>query len=242
MFRRLRAKRPGAASLAMLLFYEGCRYIVWGASKLLWRFRHHHVERLPAHGPVLIVSNHQSYLDPTCLTQAATQRHVDFLARAGLFKNRHFRWLIEALNAVPLAEGRPDTAAIKTVIARLEMGHAVLLFPEGQRTPDGAVHDFKRGFALLAKKASCPVVPAAIEGAYDTWPRARSRPRLFGCRVEVMYAQPIPHDQLLADGPDAALQRLREEIDAMRLQLRQGMRRRTHARFPAPSAGDAPPT
>jgi 1-acyl-sn-glycerol-3-phosphate acyltransferase len=238
MFARLRAKRPGTASVAQLLFYEAGRAFVWVIWKTFWRFRQVHPERLPAEGPVLIVANHQSYLDPVSLTLGATQRHVDFLARAGLFKNPFFRWLITALNAVPLAEGRPDAAALKTVIERLRLGHAVLIFPEGARTPDGAVHEFKRGFAVLAKRAECPVMPAAIEGAFDTWPKERKGPRLFGCRVAVMYGEPISPEELLADGADAALVRLRGEIDAMRLELREGLRARTRGRFPRGGAGD----
>lgn len=232
MFTRLRAKRPGATSVLPLLFYEVNRYIVWAWWKLFWRHRHVHPERLPAHGPVLIVANHQSFLDPVSLTVAVTQRHVDFLARAGLFKNPFFRWLITSLNAVPLAEGRADAAAIKTVIARLKLGHAVLLFPEGARTNDGAVHEFKRGFAILAKRADCPVLPAAIEGAYDTWPRGKKLPRLFGCRIAIKYGEPISHEDLLADGADAALVRLRDEIDRMRLELRADLRSKTNGRFP----------
>jgi 1-acyl-sn-glycerol-3-phosphate acyltransferase len=102
------------------------------------------------------------------------------------------------------------------------------------------VDEFKRGAAVLVKRSQCPVVPVAIEGCFDTWPRTRRHPRLLGRRVAVMYGRAIPHDELMAEGPDAALVRLRREVDEMRRQLRGEMRRATGGAYPPPNAGDEP--
>ena len=237
MFARLRAKHPGT-SLGNLLVYEGMQHLLTLIIRMLYRPVVQELGHMPKTGPVLLAANHQSFLDPPVIGFAITVRHLDYVARAGLFASPVFGGLIRALNAIPISEEGPDTAAIREILRRLEAGRAVLIFPEGSRTPDGAIRDFKRGVAVLVGRSSCPVMPVAIEGVFDTWPRSSRWPRLLGCRVAVCYGKPIPHDDLLRDGPDAALDRLRREIDAMRLDLRAELRRRTSGRFPPPGPGD----
>src|SRR5688572_21726975 len=166
MFSRLRAKHPGSA-LTRILFYEFGRVIVLVSIILFYRYRWFGRKQVPATGPVLIIANHQSHMDPPLIGAAIFQRQLDYVARVGLYKSRIFSWIISALNATPIHEDRGDTRAIKDVLARLEAGRAVVIFPEGSRTPDGQVKEFKRGIALIVKRAECPVVPVAIEGAFD---------------------------------------------------------------------------
>ena len=122
------------------------------------------------------------------------------------------------------------------MLRRLEGGRAVLIFPEGSRTTDGRVAPFKRGVAVLVKRSRCPVVPVALEGAYEAWPRSRRLPRWLGHRVAVMYGRPIPHDELMHGGADAALLRLHDEVEAMRLALRERLDRTS----PRPKPGNEP--
>ncbi|MBS0196649.1 MAG: 1-acyl-sn-glycerol-3-phosphate acyltransferase [Planctomycetes bacterium] len=239
MFARLRSKQPGA-SLPRLLFYEFACVVFRAVSRMCFKARVHFPERVPATGPLLLAANHQSFLDPPLIGIRLRQRHLTFIARSGLFKSPAFAAVISWLNALPIREDASDAGAIKETIARLQGGSAVLIFPEGSRCDDGAIGPFKRGVALLMKKARCPVVPVAIEGAFDAWPNSRKRPRFTGCRVEVMYGAPISHEELMKDGPDAALARLALEIDSMRMQLRRGLREATAGKFPAAGAGDAP--
>jgi 1-acyl-sn-glycerol-3-phosphate acyltransferase len=70
------------------------------------------------------------------------------------------------------------------VIARLKAGKAVTIFPEGSRTHDGTLGEFKPGFALIAKRAAVPIVPVAIVGAFECWPRTRRLPRPGRIRLE----------------------------------------------------------
>ncbi len=227
MLSRLRAKHPGSP-LTRILFYEFGRVIVLLVVLLVYRFRWFGNRNVPASGPVLIVANHQSHLDPPLIGAPIFQRHLDYLARSGLYESRTLSWIMTALNATPIKEDRGDTRAIKDVLARLEAGRAVVIFPEGTRSEDGGVAEFKRGVALLVKRAECPVVPVAIEGAFDTWPRTRRFPRLWGRRIAIAYGRPIPHDELMGLGPDDALERLRREIDRMRLDLRTRLRLTPH--------------
>lgn len=239
LFRRYRERHPGSTLRKMLIF-EFCRLLSINFIRIFYRLRFSGLENVPRRGPLLIIANHQSFIDPPLVGGEMWFRHTDFIARAGLFKFKPFGWLISALNSIPVTGEGNDTAAIKEALRRLEMGRCVILFPEGSRTADGAMRPFKRGIALLVKRARCPVIPAAIEGVHEAWPRARSRPFLFGKRVALKYGKPIPSDELMADGPDAALRLLEVQIDAMRLELRAQLRARSEGNYPPPGPGDLP--
>lgn len=229
------ADRP---SLAQRCIYWTFWSLCLGCLTVFYRARRYHCDRMPRHGAVLIAANHQSHLDPPLVGVCNPWRPTHYLARAGLFKSRVFGWLIGALNAVPIREESGDLGAIREILSRLERGVPVLVFPEGSRSPDGAQHEFKRGIALLLKRAGCPVVPVAVEGCFDAYPRHRLLPRLWGCRVAAMVGHPISPEELLKDGADAGLRRLEREVEAMRMELRSRLRASTNGRYPARGPGD----
>jgi 1-acyl-sn-glycerol-3-phosphate acyltransferase len=235
----LRSKQP-SSSLAALCFYEFVAGVIRLLTRLFYRAEAIDPHHVPQSGPVLLAANHQSFLDPPLIGIRVRHRHLNFIARAGLFKFKPFGAIIGALNALPINDEGGDLGAIKETLTRLQQGRAILIFPEGSRCNDGAVDAFKRGVALLVKKAKCPVVPVAIEGAFDAWPNSRALPRLFGCRVYVKFGPPIAYDDLMAHGAEAALETLRVRIDAMRRELRHRMRTETGGSFPARSKGDEP--
>ncbi len=222
MFAWLRRKHPGS-SLASLLFYEACRVVTLVLLMLFFRLRWRGAANLPRSGGVLVVANHQSYLDPPLVGCVMGSRQFDFLARAGLFEVRWLRPIITALHSVPVRESGGDPASIKEILRRLAMGRVVLVFPEGTRTRDGSIGEFKRGVALILRKSECPVLPVGIAGAYEAWPRG-GRPRLLRGPVVVEVGTPIPHAELLADGADEALKRLHAEVSALR-ERAEGLRR-----------------
>lgn len=204
--------------------------------RAIYRAKAYHAERMPMTGSLLIAANHQSYLDPP-LIGIFVKRKLNYLARSGLFRSRVFGWIITACNALPISEEGGDLGAIRETIRRLEEGRAILIFPEGSRSSDGAMRPLKRGIALLMKKAGCPVMPVAVEGCFDAWPRDK-RPRLMGPRIAVMYGEPIPREELKKLGADAALERIEREIEAMRLVLREKLRAESDGRYPRPGPGD----
>jgi 1-acyl-sn-glycerol-3-phosphate acyltransferase len=123
------------------------------------------------------------------------------------------------LNAIPLAQGAGDVKAIRECIKVLGQGHALLVYPEGARTYDGKMHTFKTGVMLIIRKAKPTVVPVSIIGAYDIWPRTQKLPKLHG-RLGAVFADPIPAEDLLKLGPDAALAHLKTVIADNRLKYR----------------------
>lgn len=232
----LRDRQPDAG-LGRILWFEFCRWFIRVVYRIVYRPIVSGADQVPSTGPVLLAANHQSYIDPpfVCLY---ISRHTSFVARAGLFKSRFFGFLIGSLNALPIKEDGGDSAAIKEVLRRLAKGHAVIIFPEGSRSSDGAMGEFKRGVSLLVKKAKCPVVPIALEGCFDAFPRGQ-RPRLVGQRIGLRYGKPIDPDELMKDGAEAGLRRLAMEVDKLRMELRAEMRERTGGKLPPPGPGDA---
>lgn len=139
---------------------------------------------VPSRGGVLIVSNHQSYLDPVLLG-SKLRRPLSFLAKSELFEIPYFGWLIRNLNAFPVRQGEGDVGAVRETIRRLREGHALILFPEGTRSPDGTLQPIQSGVGLIIRRAGVPVVPAVIDGSFAAWPRDR---KLFRSHpVRVMY-------------------------------------------------------
>lgn len=212
-------KHP-TASVPAIAFYETLRAMLVLIFLLWVRIRHLHPGRVPREGPVLLVANHQSYLDPPAIGCGAGYRHFDYIARVGLFKNPALAWLIRTLHAIPIRQGEPDTAAMREAISRVSSGGAVLIFPEGSRTPDGTLQPFNRGVSLLIKKTKCPVVPVAIDGAHDAWPRG-GKPRLFPRKpMTINFGEPIAYDELMADGADAAITTLHDRVAELLEEIR----------------------
>lgn len=218
------AKRRG--SFAQRCFY----WFAWSAvtflCTLLYRLRRHGLDNIPREGGVLLVCNHQSHLDPPIIGLCVRNRQFRPLARQSLFRVPLLGGVIRALNAIPLRDNEGDVQAIRAALEQLRAGEVVSVFPEGTRTPDGEIGEFRRGATLLLKRARCPVVPLAIEGAFDVWPRHRSLPSLWGGPIRVLIGKPIAPEELLRDGPDAAVARLREEIVALHDRIRKGSCRR----------------
>ncbi len=229
---------PGQ-SLRSVLFYSCIRNAAALAYAVLYRARVFGASNVPATGACLIAANHQSHLDPPLIASSILHRAIHFVAKADLFKFAPFAWLIRNLNSIPVKQdGSADLAAIRDILARLSIGAPVLIFPEGGRTMDGKLAPFQRGVSLLMKKAGCPVVPCAVEGCRDAYPRGGAFPKFWGRRVAVAFGKPIPHDELLKDGAEAGLLRLATEIEMLRLELRAKLRASTAGRFPPPGPGD----
>jgi 1-acyl-sn-glycerol-3-phosphate acyltransferase len=154
----------------------------YAISQVWFRYRFCGKANVPLDGPVLLVSNHQSNLDPV-LVGIACPRQLKYLARQGLFFWPFSLW-IRSLGAVPIDREKGALAGIRTTLQLLKQGEAVLVFPEGSRTPDGKLHELLSGFCLLARRSGATIVPCGIEGAFDALPRGSGFPRLAAIRLE----------------------------------------------------------
>jgi 1-acyl-sn-glycerol-3-phosphate acyltransferase len=139
-------------------------------AKIFFRFRILHRERMIQSGPVILVSNHQSYFDPP-LAGNVSDRAIYFLARRNLLKVPVLGWVLPKLNVIPVDQEGVDRSALKGVIKVLKHGECALVFPEGERTIDGRLHPALPGLGLIIARTLAPVVPIRIFGAHETLPR-----------------------------------------------------------------------
>jgi len=155
--------------------------------------RHWGRENIPAEGPVLVVSNHQSHFDPP-FVGTGCMRRMNYLARDTLFGFAPLRWLISSLDAIPIDREGIGLSGIKESLRRLKRGEMVLIFPEGTRTRDGEIAAFRPGFTSLAVRSKATILPVAIEGAFAAWPRRHKLPRLG--TIHIRYGPPISPEEL----------------------------------------------
>ncbi|MFO7153072.1 MAG: lysophospholipid acyltransferase family protein [Bacillota bacterium] len=142
---------------------------------------------VPKKGPLIIVANHQSILDPPVL-MAYIPRRINFLAAAYLFRIPGLNILLLMAGAIPVKRGKGDFGSMKAALRILSRGGVVALFPEGGVSPDGKLRPFKPGWVYLALKSGAPVLPVAVIGTRDVLPvgtylprRGRIQLRVGGC-------------------------------------------------------------
>ena len=181
--------------------------------------------RLPANGPFILSPNHQSYLDAFLLVACLPYRHfrrMFFVGASEYFATPFMRRVARAIHVVPVD---PDTNLVRAMQAGafgLRNDKVLILFPEGERSIDGGVKTFKKGAAILSHNLGVPIVPVAIDGVFDVWPR--NRPFRWkallpgsGSRVLLAIGEPLAS---AAAGDAAATERLRAAVERMWLELR----------------------
>jgi 1-acyl-sn-glycerol-3-phosphate acyltransferase len=139
-------------------------------------------EHIPADGPVILASNHRSFLDPFVIATMAP-RPMYYVAKKELFEKRWQAWILNALGAFPVDRGASDAEMIETATSILARGDIVLIFPEGTRTRPGTLGKPKRGVGRLALETGAPVVPVAVHGTEDVRRGWRIRPRKIRIRA-----------------------------------------------------------
>lgn len=221
MLKQFRQRQPGRP-IRRILWWHFCHMlcVIWFA--FCYRFRFFGQHNIPRTGPVLLISNHQSMLDPIIVGLGSSHRQFYAMARATLWKTKWLGWVMDSLNAIPVDQDKPDASTIKRCIEVLRQDHALLIFPEGARTLTGKTEAFEAGTMLIIKRAKPVIVPVALDGAYEVWPRTRKSPKLFG-RIACIYGKPIDADTLIAMPPKQALEHLQATVEALRLELAESM-------------------
>lgn len=169
-------------------YYWFCYNLIKLGGRLFFRLRVVHRERMINHGPVILASNHESYLDPP-LVGSVADRAIFFLARKNLLDGWFFGWLLPKLNVIPVDQEGGDRSALKALIRILKAGEGTLVFPEGERTLDGHLRPALPGLGFVIAKTLAPVVPMRIFGARAAWPRG-GKPVLFR-PITVVVGEPI---------------------------------------------------
>ncbi len=134
------------------------------------------LERVPAAGPLLVCSNHHSYLDPL-LVGAFFPRDLHAMAKAELYRNPLLRALLVQCHCIPVRRGTGDRQALRGALAVLGRGGAVLLFPEGTRGHGQGLLPGTGGVGFLARRSGAAVLPCAVWGTERSLPRGGRMPR-----------------------------------------------------------------
>src|SRR5262249_18348265 len=148
-------------TLTKRVWYDFFRVVCRLLGVVVFQIRVFGREHVPSRGGVLVVSNHQSHLDPI-LVGLACDRRLNYVARDTLFGFSPFRWLINSFDAIPIDREGIGLGGLKESLKRLKDGEMLLIFPEGTRTRDGEVGRLKPGFLALARRAKAPLLPVGL--------------------------------------------------------------------------------
>ncbi len=221
------AGRPMTALAALLRGFN--RLIM----RSLFSLRVQGLEHLPRDRKVIFAPNHASYLDPMALAAALDRDRLRNTYWAGLpvLVFRLLRRLsgdraLRALQVLPIDPARAPTTALNLGLAALATDHDLVWFPEGQRSPDGKLQDFRPGVGHLARHAGVPLLPVHISGSFEAWPVGRLLPRpgrltvRFGAPLEpesaeVPAAGAAETDSADGETAEALVSRLRERVAAL---------------------------
>ena len=205
------------------MLYLLTRNVLGPLARLVYRPVIEGQENIPRTGPVLLASNHLSFIDSFVIPLVAPRRVV-FLAKSEYFTGRGIRglwmrWIFTALGAIPVQrEGTHGAAqeALDSALEILKEGLAFAIYPEGTRSRDGRLYRGRTGVAWLALTAGCPVVPVALSGTQDIQPVGSRFPRIR--RMTVRFGKPLDFSHLRGAKPGLAR---REATDAVMSAIRE---------------------
>jgi len=170
-------------------------------------------ENVPKHGPVILASNHRSFLDSIFLP-LVLRRRVTFVAKAEYFDDPKTAWFFRGVGQIPIRRegGTASERALASAGEVLAGGGVFGIYPEGTRTRDGFLHRGHTGVARLAMRTNTPIIPVGLIGTDEVQPVDKRMPRLFR-RVTVRFGEPLDssryHDY---DVEHRALRELTDEV------------------------------
>lgn len=177
-----------------------------------FRFRTEGREHIPD-SPCIIAPNHQSFIDGLLVAAGlknTLMQRTCFYAKAKHLQSRWLRFFADRNNVVVMDIHADVRQSIQKVATLLQSGKNVIIFPEGTRTLDGALGEFKKTFAILSKELNVPVVPVAIRGAFEALPSGSILPKPFR-PISVRFHPPIfPDDHTYDSLKDQVRQRVHE--------------------------------
>jgi 1-acyl-sn-glycerol-3-phosphate acyltransferase len=195
------------------------RFLSWILVNIMYRIKVRGLELIPETGPVLIVCNHVSFMDPLVIG-GSVRRPVRFVMDHNIFRIPVLSFIFRTARAIPIAPAHEDKDAMQKAFdqidAELAGGEVVCIFPEGKLTKHGELNEFKKGVEKILERRPVPVVPMALRGLYGSFfsrkggktPMSRP-PRRFWSRVEVVVTAPVP-------GGDASATRLQQIVAGLR--------------------------
>ncbi|MGD0213213.1 MAG: AMP-binding protein [Terriglobales bacterium] len=189
-----------------------------------FRLKMRGLENLPEKGPFLICPNHQSYVDPMVMVGALPWRlfrDTFAVGTSDIFGKGFLRRLARWLRVAVLDPDANLMPAMRAGAYGLSQGHILVLYPEGERTDDGTPRLFRKGAAILSIHTQAPIVPVAIEGFYEAWPRHKKFPKIAD--LQVVFGKPIQPPPV-SEASEAAYERLTAELKSRVVAMWQELR------------------
>ncbi|MDB5352895.1 MAG: plsC 2 [Planctomycetota bacterium] len=219
------ASRPAAPagrdrSAGKMLWYRLVQHVVAQVVSVFGGIRATGRENIPETGGAILVSNHLSHLDVFVLG-ILLHRPLNYVARSTLFLPG-LGLFIRSVGGFPIQRDGKGSEGFKETLRRVRNGGIVTFFPEGTRSSDGGISDLKPGIVALASRAGVPIIPAAIAGTYESWPKSRSLPRPHPIRVH--YGRPIYPEELAGLSPEATTAVIRERMLESQRRAQAGLR------------------
>ena len=177
------------------LSYRFARFTFGMFFRIWFRWKVLHRERVPAKGGVILASNHVSYLDPVYVV-SALERMVVGLARESAFNVPLGGRILRSWRVIPVDQSGTGRG-LKTFLSRLRSGDAVIMYPEGTRSPTGQIRAPQPGIGLIIIKSTAPVVPINLFGAYEAYARHHWLPRPY--QVQIKFGEPLDFADLRAE-------------------------------------------
>lgn len=185
------------------------------------------LENLPPHGPYIISSNHQGYLDPVIMASVLPEtifRQLYAVGTSDIFGSAFMRRVARFIRVLVVDPDANLIPAMRAGAFGLRHGRILILYPEGERSIDGTPKVFKKGAAILSIHLQAPIVPVAIEGFYEAWPRGKSFLQKFS-RLKIAFGKPIappPESQASEAAYEKLTAQLRARVVEMWEELRGG--------------------
>jgi 1-acyl-sn-glycerol-3-phosphate acyltransferase len=158
-------------------FYPLVRMIVHAVNRLFFRSTIEGAELVPTEGPLILAPVHRSFIDFWVASEAVPGRHLHYMTKDTLWKNRFLASLIPKLGGFPVNREAADREALRLAQSVLEAGGALVLFPEGTRRTGPVVEDLHEGVAFLSARTGAPIVPLGIGGSASVMPKGSLIPR-----------------------------------------------------------------
>lgn len=178
------------------------------------------LDELPREGPLIIAANHASNLDVPVIGAwliPRLGRRIHWLGKKELFDWPIIGWVAANAGVHPVDRGTADVEAFRLAQRILDEGHVLFVFPEGTRSPDGALQKARDGIALLALRTGASVVPVGIAGSDGVWPKGKRLPHPGGS-VTVRVGRAFrPADELPSGIDRSAAKRLTTTIIMRRI-------------------------
>ena len=182
------------------------RFGQWAMRRLAGDIQVRGLERIPETGPVLLASNHISWVDPVvlaCWLTPATGRPMSWMGKAEAMRWPLVGWFLRVNGVFGVRRGAADLEAFRLAERILSEGRILGIYPEGTRSPDGVLRQFRDGVALLALRSGAPVLPVGVTGTDGLWRKGSLIPRRVP-RVTLTIGAPVEIPRTEGSRPELA--------------------------------------